>query len=253
MKQRELQVVENGNILADNGSCITFDWKSFDNINETLSISRLIQNHIGKIDQNYVSIDITPFPHPYFLQLLRILDDLTQNIRVFYVSPGSYYLGGRTIGVREIQNLHYGAYAPNKPILLIIFPGFSGETALQIKKEVDPHFTVVMLPKIDMWQQSLDFTSKSHAALFESSDVERRHISTADPFSVQNELEALKNEYSDYNWVVGPQGTKLQSLGLQLFARNNRELISAFMWAKPEKYIPDQYTNGIGQAYMAII
>ena len=253
IRTKEYLLNKSDTVLTNEGSCTIFNWKNFDNLDETLSISRLLKKHIGEKDRPYVSIDISPFPHPYFLQLLKILDNLTQNIRVFYVSPSGYYPGGGIIGVKEIQYLHYGVYAPDKPILLIIFPGFSGETAFAIKDAINPHRTIVMFPKMDMWQQSLSFASKSHKLLLESSDVVTRHISTADPFSVQKELEELKNEYADYNWVVAPQGSKLQSLGLHLFARENRDIISAFAWAKPERYMTELYTRGVGQAYMAYI
>ena len=134
IRNKEYLLNETNSVLKDKGSCNIFNWKNFDNLNETLSISRQLKKIIGNNRECSVSVDISSFPQPYFLQLLRILDDLTHDIRIFYVSPDRYYPGGYSIGVKKVQSLHYGAFAPNKEILLIAFLGFLIERVDSIEK-----------------------------------------------------------------------------------------------------------------------
>jgi hypothetical protein len=240
--------------LVKNKNLKFFNWKNFYDSKEANLIKKTIQESIDENAQNIVSIDISGFPQPYFLQLLSILEEMPSiKVRVFYVSPGEYYPGGLTIGIKEIQMVPYRTRNLSEPTLLIILPGFSGDASMAIHETIEPTHTVVLVPYFDLWEKSYKVIKKTHRLLSEYSNIQIRKISSADPFSVEEELEKLKFDYGHYYWIIATQGTKLQSLGIHFFSRNNKEVIGGIIWAKPARYLNGFYSKGIGEKWVTFI
>ena len=64
----------------------------------------------------------------------------------------------------------------------------------------------------------LEYAQKNNAYLLAQTGVETRDVPPDDPYGVRNTLESIYHEVRDsFNVVVGPFGTKPQTVGVFLF------------------------------------
>ena len=64
----------------------------------------------------------------------------------------------------------------------------------------------------------LEYAKKNNAALLSQENVELRDVPPDSPYGVRNTLEEIYHEYKDtHNIIVGPFGTKPQTVGVFLF------------------------------------
>ena len=202
----------------------------------------------------YITLDITTFTKQYTLVLLKLLNDLEREnrIRVLYTEPKEYgpRLGGRlTRGLKKIVSVPFfgGRYRLDSKNLLILFLGYEGERAMAVWEEYGPEKTIAFIGKPGYREGWECISEDLNERLLSMPTIERRTIPTLDPLSVANELEKIQKEYKGYNMYVSPLGSKIQALGLYLFAMTRPEV--QIVYAMPLVYLESEYSKGIGPTW----
>ncbi|MEE9583546.1 MAG: hypothetical protein V3W01_02665, partial [Dehalococcoidales bacterium] len=107
-----------------------------------------------------------------------------------------------------------------KQTLLVLFLGFEPERCLTVWKHFNPSRTIALItnpPRNDN-PDYLEYARKNNSDLISQPAVEVRDVPPDDPYSVRNVLEAVYHEVRDsFNMVIGPFGTKPQTVGIFLF------------------------------------
>lgn len=174
-------------------------------------------------DDPFITVDISGFSKIYILQLLFFLV-AEQNLgipRLIHTTQ-SYAPTKLTRGVEQITTVpnFFGTISFDKPTLLILFLGFEPERSLSVWKHFNPARTIALIsnPPRDGQSDYLEYARKNNACLLEQPDVELRDVPPDDPYGVRTVLESIYHDFRDaYNVVVGPFGTKPQTIGVFLF------------------------------------
>jgi len=175
----------------------------------------------------YVTVDISSFTKIYLLELLSYMDnELGWPLPRLLHTTQKYLPTRLTRGVEQITTIphFYGHPSMDRPNLLVLFLGFEPDRALSIWKQHNPARTVALItnPPRKGSPDYLKYARQNNEALLSSPGVEVRDVPADDPAGVRDVLGALYEEVKDdYNMVVGPFGTKSQTVGLYLFHRDH--------------------------------
>jgi hypothetical protein len=74
--------------------------------------------------------------------------------------------------------------------------------------------------------------------------IEKHFVSTLNPIEVYENLEKIYESHKDWNLYVSPLGSKIQALGIYLFAKQHPEI--QIVYAVPLEYLEEDYSKGIG-------
>ena len=174
-------------------------------------------------DEPYVTLDISGFTKIYLLQLLYFIV-AEQNLgipRIIHTTQ-SYMPTKLTRGVEQITTVanFFGTVSFEKQTLLVLLLGFEPERSLSVWKHFNPARTIALIsnPPRDGQTDYLEYAQKNNAFLLSQPNVELRDVPPDDPYNVRNVLEGIYHEVRDVsNVVVGPFGTKPQTIGVFLF------------------------------------
>jgi hypothetical protein len=174
-------------------------------------------------DDPFITIDISGFTKIYLLQLLHFLV-AEQNLgipRLIHTTQ-SYAPTKLTRGVEQITTVpnYFGTISFEKQTLLVLLLGFEPERSLSVWKHFNPTRTIALIsnPPRDGQGDYLEYAQKNNAYLLTQPNVELRDVPPDDPYGVRNTLEALYHDVRDsFNVVIGPFGTKPQTIGVFLF------------------------------------
>lgn len=198
-----------------------------------------------------ITIDISTFTKQYTLVLLKLLDGLESGnqIRVLYTEPIEYgpRRGGRlTEGLRQIVSVPFfgGHYSFQRKKLLVLFLGYEGERALAIWEDYAPDKTIAFIGKPGYRKGWERISEELNHRLLEMPIVEKRVAPTLDPTEVFKNLEQIYETHRSWNIYVAPLGSKLQALGIYLFAKRHPDV--QIVYAIPLEYIEEDYSEGIG-------
>ena len=174
-------------------------------------------------DEPFITIDISGFTKIYLLELLYYLvAELNLGIpRVFHTTQ-TYAPTKLTRGVEQISTVpnFFGTISVDKKTLLVLFLGFESERSLTIWKHFNPSRTIALItnPPRRGSPDYLEYARKNNSYLLSQPFVEVRDVSADDPYATRSVLETIYNETrGSFNMVVGPFGTKPQTVGVFLF------------------------------------
>jgi len=179
--------------------------------------------HPKDIDDSYVTIDISGFTKIYLLELLYFLV-AEQNLgipRIIHTTQ-SYSPTKLTRGVEQISTVHnfFGTISFDKQTVLVLFLGFEPERSLTVWKHFNPVRTIALItnPPRGQNMEYLEYARNNNSFLLAQPGVEIKDVPSDDPHAARDVLEEIYHEIRDsFNMVIGPFGTKSQTVGIFLF------------------------------------
>ncbi|MCL2679074.1 MAG: hypothetical protein FWF18_02115 [Dehalococcoidia bacterium] len=174
-------------------------------------------------DEPFITIDISGFTKIYLLQLLYfIVAEQNMGIPRIIHTTQSYTTTKLTRGVEQITTVSnfFGTISMEKQTLLVLLLGFEPDRSLSVWKHFNPARTIALIsnPPRDGQMDYLEYARKNNALLLQQEGVEVRDVPPDDPYGVRNALESIYHEVRDtFNVVIGPFGTKPQTVGVFLF------------------------------------
>ena len=212
-----------------------------------------------------ILIDISTFTKSYFFLLIKILKEVynCSKLYIVYTEPQNYSKNDEnaqyvlTQGLDRIEPLpgFTGSSKKNKDALVIIL-GFEGNKAYEVFDEVNPDISYAIngFPSFQSgWHQiSLENNKRF---LTESQAYKNLFFSPSlDPFETEKQLSKIVNrindESSENNIVISPLGTKMQALGVLLYAIKNKDVKVVYPF--PSYYIPE-YSKNCGSSWICLI
>lgn len=174
-------------------------------------------------DEPCITIDISSFTKIYLLELLHFLvAEQNMGIPRLLHTTQTYAPTRLTRGVEQITTVpnFFGNMSMDKDTLLIIFLGFEPERALSVWKHFNPSkvIGIITSPPRDGKEEYLEYAKRNNARLLSLPSVEVRNAPPDDPYAARSALEDIFQEVKEsYNMVIGPFGTKSQTVGVFLF------------------------------------
>jgi hypothetical protein len=174
-------------------------------------------------DESFITIDISGFTKIYLLELLHYLVT-EQNLgipRIIHTTQ-TYAPTKLTRGIEQISTVpnFFGTISFEKQTMLVLFLGFEPERSLTVWKHFNPARTIALItnPPRNGTTEYLKYARKNNSYLISQPTVEVRDVPADDPYAARNVLEAIYHEVRDtFNMVIGPFGTKPQTIGVFLF------------------------------------
>lgn len=114
-------------------------------------------------------------------------------------------------------------------IVLLGFEGYRTGTIHDELSRIDDIIALVTIPSLKLGWSNYAVTENSHFLRGVDHCVPTiRYVTAASPFSVYNTLCELQEKYSEYRLQISPFSTKVNSLGVLLYALNNPECSLVF-------------------------
>ncbi|MFC1951932.1 hypothetical protein ACFLYI_02680 [Chloroflexota bacterium] len=170
-----------------------------------------------------ITIDISGFTKVYLLELLYYLViELNLGIPRILHTVQTYLPTKLTRGVEQVATMpnFFGTPALEKQTMLILFLGFEPERSLAIWKHCNPEKTIALITNPPRYGNPdyLKYAQENNAYLLSQPSVETRDIPADNPHAVKNILEGIRGDIKgSFNMVIGPFGTKSQTVGVFLF------------------------------------
>jgi hypothetical protein len=174
-------------------------------------------------DEPFITIDISGFTKIYLLELLQFLViEMNLGIPRILHTVQTYSATRLTRGVQQITTApnFFGTASLEKQTLLVLFLGFEQERTLAVWKHYNPEKTIALITAPPSYGSLdyLDYARNNNSYLLSQPSVEVRDVSADNPYAVKDTLETIYGETKgSYNMVIGPFGTKPQTVGIFLF------------------------------------
>jgi len=175
------------------------------------------------IEEPYITIDISGFTKIYLLELLHYLViELNMGIPRILHTIQTYLPTKLTRGVQQITTVpnFFGSALLEKQTILILLLGFEPDRSLAVWKQYNPAKTIALVtnPPRHENQEYLKYARANNSYLLSQPSVETKDVPSDNPYAVKNVLESIYGENKgSYNMVIGPFGTKSQTVGVFLF------------------------------------
>jgi hypothetical protein len=173
-------------------------------------------------EEPHITLDVSSLTKVYLLSLLHYLvAELNLGLpRILYTTQ-TYAPTKLTSGVEQIATVanFFGNISVEKETVLVLFLGFEPERSVSVWKQYRPAKTIALITtprggKVDY----LHYAEKNNSLLLSQPNVEVRNVSADNPYLVRSVLESIYEEVKGtYNMVIGPFGTKPQTVGVFLF------------------------------------
>jgi hypothetical protein len=256
--EREKNIEEIKKMLVGKGHLIEFP---IDQDKPLIGINSLLgelYRYIPNINQPRISFDFTTLMKWNLLLILRGLEmkHLAKSIRYLYTEPVRYQtevIKPLSYGVKEDFAIptFSGSYDFSKEPLLIILLGYEGDRALSLFEKVEPAECLLFIadpPYNDEWR---GITEKMNEAIINlAGEDKKKPLEARDPLVVAEQLHSVlsSNEYSKYNHMIAPLGTKPQTVGLHLYMQTN-PLNTILLYNRPLRHNQPFYSEGIGKTW----
>jgi len=174
-------------------------------------------------EEPFITIDISGFTKIYLLQLLYYLViELNLGIPRMLHTTQTYLPTKLTRGVEQITTVpnFFGSPSLEKQTILVLFLGFEPERSNAVWKHFNPQKTIALVTNPPRYGNLdyLKYAQKNNSYLLSQPSVEVRDVPADNPYAVKNVLETIYYDTrSSFNMVIGPFGTKPQSVGVFLF------------------------------------
>ena len=208
-----------------------------------------------------ISIDITSFTKIHLLQLLNALDlsGFGRSMNIYYTEPVDFVTDDnqpRTRGISNVRAIEtfIGSHRPSKDDILLLFLGYEGARALALWQHLEPNKIFAVIPDPPYKESWHGRTEKQNLYLLsclQPANILRCH--SLDPAGAENLLEEQVcnsgGPTGQYNFFIGPLGTKPQTVGLFRFWRKHRGS-ATFMYASPLKERCDERSFPAGRTWL---
>lgn len=191
-----------------------------------------------------ISFDISCFTRKHLLQLLNCLDcnKMLNNTNFYYTQPIDYYdenNNSNAEGIDKINEIetYSGENFSSRDTALLLFLNFEGKRAISLWNELQPHRTVPIVPYPSMkkeWEKKVQNNNKLLLSTLNLSWDEIEKADAINPEDTKNLLIKL-TQSNQYNYIIGPLGTKAQVLGIFKFWRLFPNAVS-IVYPSPIKY-----------------
>ena len=259
-EKREQAIVNLKSKLSCFGKVSILDTQHTDPIVGLLNWSEEFQNIIKDLKEPKITIDISTFPRRQMFLFLRLLDrlGLMKCTRILYTEPKNYIaeLGvPLSFGLKNISIIptFKGKYDPREELILVLFLGYEGDRALALLENIEPHKTIVVIPKpafYPEWEGKTEELNRAVLSMVDSSSIYYSH--SQDPVANLKLLEELikpENGNIKNNWYIAPLGTKLQALGAYAFVSRWPDAAS-IIYSSPLSHNEDKFSKGIGRTFV---
>ncbi len=210
-----------------------------------------------------ILLDISTFPKPYLFLLIKVLFDRykVNSVYVCYTEPLKYKdkntTNGETILTSGLDRIECipgfvgnSTYSQN---LLIVILGFEGNRAQEVFEIIEPTITYA-INGFPSYKPGWHKISIENNMSFLNESGAHRHIYFApanDPFETEKVIseliEEIKISNPDNNIIIAPLGTKIQALGILLYALRNRAI--KIVYPFPSIYMSDR-SEGVGESWI---
>ena len=191
-------------------------------------------------EEPFITVDISGFTKIYLLGLLHYLvTELNAGIPRLLHTTQTYLPTKLTRGVEQITTVadFFGSPSFERETILVLLLGFEPERALAVWKHYNPTKTIALItnPPRDGNPDYLKFAQENNAYLLSQPSVEVRDVPADTPHVVKDALEAIyASARGAFNMVIGPFGTKPQTVGVFLFCLEHPKV--QVVYSFPEKY-----------------
>ncbi len=174
-------------------------------------------------EEPFLTIDISGFTKIYLLELLHYLViELNLGIPRIIHTAQTYLPTKLTRGVEQITTVpnFFGSSSLEKQTVLILLLGFEPERSLAVWKHYNPAKTIALVADPPRYgsQDYLKYARDNNSYLLSQPSVEVEAVSADNPYAVKSVLEAIYGDTrGSFNMVIGPFGTKPQTVGVFLF------------------------------------
>jgi hypothetical protein len=224
-------------------------------VEEMFTVSCLRENPVDAINQMknlwtqckpknpegpYITADISCFTKIYLLELLHYLVmDLNLGIPRMIHTTQKYLPSRLTNGISQITTVpnFFGSPSLEKRTILILLLGFEPERSLAVWHQFNPAKTIALITNPPRFGNAdyVKYAEENNSHLLSQPSVEVRGIPADNPFAVKNVLEGIYNEVrGSYNMVIGPFGTKPQTVGVFMFCLEHTK--TQVVYSFPAKY-----------------
>ena len=174
-------------------------------------------------DEPYITIDISGFTKIYLLELLHYLViEASLGIPRVIHTVQTYLPTKLTRGVQQITTVpnFFGSAQLDRQTLLILLLGFEPERSLAVWQHYNPARTIALITNPPRYgnEDYLKYAQDNNSQLLSQPSVELKEVPPDNPYAIKNMLEEINSEAKgSYNMVIGPFGTKSQTVGVFLF------------------------------------
>jgi len=234
---------------------------SLDEENPIPMINNIIEN-IDQYSNNIkptITLDISTIIKWHLLIFLKALEmkRFFEKIRILYTEPKDYITDlfqPLSFGINQIFPIPTFSrdYDFSKQILLILILGYEGNRALALLEDMDPTESLLLIARPAYHKEWEGRTEQMNSEIINIVGKSKiKYIDSRNPVLISRQLfDILSNpQYSNYNHIISPLGTKPQTLGLYLYVsskRNNATLI----YGSPSRHNEPFYSHGIGRSWI---
>ena len=224
-------------------------------INEIVSI--LIKTRHEKKNVCIVH-DISTLIKWHILMFLRAYDisGLFDRIQFIYTEPKDYLIDlfrPLSFGLKELfpVPLFTGNYEFSKDCLLAIMLGYEGDRATALLDNIDPSECILFITKPAYhpeWEGRTEEMNKEIINIVGEKNI--FYIDSRNPLLVSNQInEVIAPNYSGYNCLLSPMGTKPQTIGLYLYWASHQKN-NSLIYSAPLRHNDLFYSEGIGKTWL---
>ena len=193
-------------------------------------------------DEPFITLDISGFTKIYLMELLHYLViELNLGIPRVIHTVQTYAPTKLTRGVEQIATIpnFFGNPTLEKQTALVLFLGFEPERALAVWKHYNPGKTIALVTSPPRYGNPdyLKYARDNNAYLLSQPSVEMREVPADSPYAVKSILEGIyEDTRGSSNMVIGPFGTKPQTVGVFMFCLEHPKAQVAYSF-------PSNYTK----------
>lgn len=239
--------------------------------------------HIEILENDMLVIDITGMARIIIFQILNLIDKAKIAYNIAYTEAEEYFplkefydtliaddANEEVAFSRYLENekteLVYsydcdivqpiefiGNPEPGRPAMILTFFTFKRSRLQVILQVLEMEKKVLILSepvrKDLKWRR--DFMKIANLDIIQKNAPDVKFLSTVDAFQVMNffEEKAYKNkEYTKYNLILAPLGSKMQTIGSYLFWRKHPEI--SVLFSQPRSYFKDAYSRGYRDTFI---
>lgn len=232
------------------------------NEDKSLPIIRKIIEEIEELvkhdTKQWITIDISTPIKWHLLVLLKFMDlrNLLNNVRFLYTEPEEYITDlfqSLSFGMKEIFPIptFYGNYDFSKGDLLVLILGYEGSRAMALHEDIDPAECLLLIahpPYRKEWKGRTEEMNKEIINITGTSKI--KYIHSRNPLKVALQLLRILSgeEYTEYNHIICPLGTKPQTLGLYSYLSISPS-DTILVYGAPLRRNELFYSSGIGRSW----
>lgn len=207
-----------------------------------------------------ITIDISTFPRIALLLVLKMLARRfvrrDAGLRLLYSEADGYTdrKGFVASGLSRVSIVptFSATYTAAEELILILFLGYEGDRALGISQAIEPHRTIVAIPKPEMREGWRGLSEEYNSALL--AGLDKTDVYAVDPHNPQSTVAFLRDVILERSWPEGtnfyiaPLGTKPQAVGVCQFCVEHPNAANV-VYASPLSHSDQYITKGFSKAW----